>query len=270
LDTGFNVAKNRYFSKVNIALAYLNYLIRSKRRHGIHSPFVYALQDECLSIKLTEETIQEKKALFNALASDNSLIQVNDYGAGSKKLASFRRVNKIFKISSSKGKYGNLLYCLSTYFKPKYILELGTSLGVGTFHLRAGNVNTHITTVEGCEQTMLMAQKYVRRTHAPSISFIHSTFDHFLDHFELPNFDLIFVDGHHDGKALLRYMEKLTHCSHEQTIFVLDDIRWSTSMLEAWKILISSNEYHLSIDFFRVGILMRRPNQAKEHFVLRF
>jgi predicted O-methyltransferase YrrM len=255
---------------VNIVFEYFRFLIQSKRRHGIHSPFVYALQDECLRIEPAKEIIQEKKALYNALAADNSLIQVHDCGAGSKKLATFRSVKKIFQHSSSKGKYGNMLYCLSTYFQPKNILELGTSLGVGTFHLRAGNQETQITTVEGCEQTMLTAKKYVTITHASSISFVHSTFDNFLDNYELPSFDLIFVDGHHDGKALLRYMEKLVQCSHEQTIFVLDDIRWSQCMLDAWKILISSSEYHLSLDFFRMGILMRRPNQAKEHFVLRF
>jgi predicted O-methyltransferase YrrM len=82
-------------------------------------------------------------------------------------------------------------------------------------------------------------------------------------------FDLIFIDGHHDGKALLSYIEDLKNHIHDDTIIVLDDIRWSASMLKSWNLLRNSNEFNLSLDFFRMGILIKRPQQAKEHFVLK-
>ncbi len=77
------------------------------------------------------------------------------------------------------------------------------------------------------------------------------------------------MDGHHDGKATLDYMRKLESHSHNDTIFLLDDIRWSDDMFEAWNILLNSEKYNVSIDLFRMGILIPRKQQVKEHFILR-
>ncbi|MDA9206991.1 class I SAM-dependent methyltransferase, partial [Crocinitomicaceae bacterium] len=57
--------------------------------------------------------------------------------------------------------------------------------------------------------------------------------------------------------------------THDQTIFILDDIRWSKSMLDSWNNLIKSDAFNLSMDFFRMGVLIKRPQQVKEHFILK-
>jgi hypothetical protein len=84
------------------------------------------------------------------------------------------------------------------------------------------------------------------------------------------HYDLIFIDGHHDGTALLKYMEALDKNSNDQTIFIVDDIRWSKDMFSAWNQLVQNEKYQVSIDFFKMGILMKRPTQIKEHFTLKF
>ena len=58
--------------------------------------------------------------------------------------------------------------------------------------------------------------------------------------------------------------------THEQTLFLLDDIRWNDDMLKAWNELIKDPRFHVSIDFFRMGMLSQRNSQAKEHFTLSF
>ena len=52
-------------------------------------------------------------------------------------------------------------------------------------------------------------------------------------------------------------------------LLVLDDIRWSNSMLSAWNALKGNKKYHISMDFFRMGILIKRPQQEKEDFMLK-
>ncbi len=255
---------------MNIALEYIRYLAKAKGRHGIHSPYVYGIQDKCLTYKLPGDVLKQREQFFFSLNNDNSYIQVSDHGVGSKKLSEKRQIKAILNHSSSKGKYADFLYRISSYFKPQNILEFGTSLGVGSLHLQLGNPNAQLITVEGCEQTSQTARKHLNGIGLYSVQFIHSTFMAYLRSDNIPCFDLIYIDGHHDGEALKEYVKRLLPYSHADTLFILDDIRWSKSMLDAWKFLASSSDFNLSLDYFRMGILVRRPQQAKEHFVLRY
>ncbi len=249
------------------ALEYIKYRWIAKGRHGIHSPFVYDYIDVCLKKSISESDKIEIKNLAQVISSDNSIITIQDFGVGSRRMGNDRKVSAIFRNSSSFGKYGKLLYQLSRHYKPNKILEFGTSLGIGTNYLILGNPNAFITTVEACENTRNRALEHLG--DLKSIQSIHSTFDDYLKKENSIKFDLVFVDGHHDGDALLDYMNRLSEITHDETLFVLDDIRWSKSMLKAWNSIVEDPNYHLTIDHFRIGIVARRPNQEKEHFVLK-
>lgn len=197
---------------------------------------------------------------------NEAIINVSDYGAKSKKLKKKRVVKRVFKTSSSYGKSGKLLYNLCKHFKPNRILELGTSIGMGSLYMHLGAPKSKLITIEGCPETFNQAKKNLNQF---PVELINSTFNNGLKKLNSERFDLIFIDGHHDGKALLSYIEDLKNHIHDDTIIVLDDIRWSASMLKSWNLLRNSNEFNLSLDFFRMGILIKRPQQAKEHFVLK-
>ncbi len=247
---------------------FIKYYLVAKGRHGIHSPFAYNFSDKCLQIKLDENLLVKLKSIYSNIQKNNEKILVNDKGSGSKKLFKSRKVKDIFKVSSSKGKYANLLYRISNYYKPTRILELGTSLGIGTIHLKLGNPMAHVTTIEGCNNTMEIARKHFELAET-TIDSICNTFENYLKLIQNEKFDLVYIDGHHDGEALKNYISLLASFTHNDTIFVLDDIRWSNSMFNAWQELIKSDEFHVSIDIFRMGIVIPRKQQIKQHFVLK-
>lgn len=251
------------------AVEYIKYLLASKKRHGVHSPFLYDLSDKGLKINYSE--VDKQKILyFNKLNSlNNRSITITDHGAGSKRMNNTRRVKDIFKNSSSKGKYGKLLYQLSKHYKPKKILELGTSLGNGTLQFSLGNPQAKITTIEGCPETANVARENFRSLELDNVELINSTFDEYLSNLSTEVFDIVFIDGHHDGEALLKYLEMITTHTHEDTLLILDDIRWSNSMLRAWQEITNCDDYNVTIDLFRVGIVARRAQQHKEHFTIR-
>ena len=251
---------------MNIVFEYIKYRLNAKHLHGIHSPFVYKFMKEGMNIRMNENESHEVfESVSNALNNKGEIL-VKDYGAQSKKLKENRTVKQIFNTSSSYGKNALLLYRLSKYFKPNRVLELGTSLGIGTMHLFLGHPEAKITSIEGCPETFNLAQKHL---NAKPIEIINSTFYDYINNLNDDKFDLIFIDGHHDGEALKYYLKLLDKHIHDNTLIVLDDIRWSNSMFACWNNLTSDKQYHLSMDFFKMGILIKRPQQQKEHFILK-
>jgi predicted O-methyltransferase YrrM len=251
------------------AFEYIKYLLASRKRHGVHSPFIYQLTDKCLERSYSEDDHVKIKRFKELNKSNPEILTITDHGVGSKHMNNLRSVKDIYKNSSSKGKYGKLLYQLSKHYEPQRILELGTSLGNGTLQLSLGNPKTLVTTIEGCPDTVKTAQQNFDKLGLKNIELINSTFDNFLSTLTDASFDLVFIDGHHDGTALLKYLEALEPFIHEKTIMVLDDIRWSKSMFKAWKQIVSNDRYHVTIDLFRVGLITKRPQQHKEHFIIR-
>ena len=248
-----------------IVSEFIKYVCGSKGRHAFHSPFVYDFKDKCLTLKLNDLFLKERKKQQKGLKNDISSFKMEDFGAGSRKLQEVRIVKEVYKSAATKGVFLDLLSQLSGFYQPKQILELGTSLGVGTFALTYGNGK--ITTVDACEKTQTFAKHYFPKTKA-EIVFVNDNFQHFIEK-DTTVYDLIFIDGHHDGRALKDYLKALEKNSHDETIFILDDIRWSRSMLQLWKEIISDNHYHLSIDLFKFGIVIKRHHQNKQHFVVR-
>jgi predicted O-methyltransferase YrrM len=253
---------------VNLIFEFLQYQWLAKNRHGIHSPFVYDLCDKCFKIK--REKVDEilLKDYESKLKSNNTKIHIQDFGVGSRKMGNERIIKQIYKNSSSKGKYGELLFQLNHYFQFKNVLEFGTSLGIGTLNLHLGNPTSKIISLEACPETHRFTSSQL--SHFSNIQLINQTFEDFLNESQNQFFDFIFIDGHHDGDALLNYLEKLKPITHSETIFLLDDIRWSQSMFNAWNQIQEDPNYNLTIDLFRMGLISPRPQQQKEDFVLKY
>lgn len=256
---------------INLASEYIKYQWNAKRRFGIHSPFVYDFGANCLSLPISREIYKSFKRLKRTLKKDVTQIKVHDLGAGSRKLTQHRTVRQIAKISGSNDKYGKLLYRIVKHYDSKNILELGTSLGLGTYMLAAGNAKTKVTTVEGCENTSKIAQKYFPKKQRSKVTFINDSFNHFLASLKAqPPFDLIFIDGDHKSESLFEQLRLLESYIDDETIIILDDIRWSKDMFKAWNTLANSDYFHLSLDLFKMGILMKRTHQQKEEFIVRY
>ena len=257
---------------MNLIVEGIKYQLHAKKRQGIHSPFIYDLVDK----GLTRKVANEHKSILNAFdltqQHDTRVIHITDLGAGSRKLSEQRNIQDIHRVSSSGRRYGRLLYLLCKHYKPLHILELGTSLGRGTLAMQLGHPEAQITTIEGSAEIAAIALENINKfaTNPTNIEVITSSFSTYLSDLDNATFDLVYIDGHHEGKALRNYLDQIMPYTHEQTLFLLDDIRWNDDMFKAWNELISDERFHVSIDFFRMGVLSSRPAQAKEHFILTF
>ena len=143
--------------------SYIKFLLRSQNQHGLHSPFVYNLVTKCFYDKKKYKAYTFLNDYRKDLLKNNKTIQVTDFGAGSRVFTSNERsIAAIAKNVGIPKKRARFLFRLVNYLNCKNILELGTSLGIGTAAL-AANKNSKVTSIEGCPQTAKTAQQQLKK-----------------------------------------------------------------------------------------------------------
>lgn len=250
--------------------SYIKFIRLSKNKHGVHSPFVYDLVTKCFNDKKKYPEYETLKGYRKALLKDTSTIKMTDFGQGSRVFkGNARKVSAVVKNAGMRKKRQKLLFRLSKYFKCEHILELGTSLGLGTISLSVSNNFAAIQTVEGCPNTLKKAQEYFQKFNLHNIAIHQTLFNAFLSKHSSEKYDLIFIDGDHNGERTLGYFNSLLKNIHNDSILIFDDIYWSKDMTEAWQKIVENENVTLSIDTFQWGMVFFRKEQPKQHFIIR-
>lgn len=252
--------------------SYLKFLWNSKNQHGVHSPFVYSLVTKCFYDKKNYPEYSILKSFRKSLLENKNTIEVTDFGAGSRVFKSnTRAINKIAKNAGISSKRAELLFRITNYFEPNKILEIGTSLGLATSALSTGSKNAKITTLEGCPNTMAIAKNQCQLQNLNNIEYINTEFSSYLSNCQLKteNYQLIYFDGTHSKQATLNYFELLLPTITNDSVWIFDDIHWSSGMEEAWEIIKNHPKVTVTIDTFQWGMIFFRTEQKKEHFVIR-
>ena len=251
-------------------IAYIKFLLRSTNQHGIHSPFIYNFVTKCLYDKVKYAAYKQLKNYRNILKSSKTVLEITDLGEGSKILNSKRRsVSKMIHASSSSEKEAKILYRITQYFNFESVLELGTSLGMGTYAIAIANKFSNITTIEGCPNTSDYAKAKFNELELGNVSFIKGDFTAIIPTLKNDKYDCIFFDGHHNKIATIQYFESLVSKVNNETVFVFDDIYWSKGMTEAWEYIKAHKAVTVTVDCFHLGFVFFRKEQAKEHFKVR-
>lgn len=256
---------------------YIKFLIRSKNQHGVHSPFVFELVTKCFYDRKKHQSYKLISDFQKELQYKKDHIEIRDFGAGSKVFKSGkRRISEIALNAGISPKRARLINRLVPYLDIRNALELGTSVGAGTAAISAGN-EVEITTIEGCPQTAMVAQELFNKFNCTNVNLQKGEFEAILEKLlqkdatsgKKPEFDLIYFDGNHQKEATLKYFEKLLPTTHNESVWIFDDIHWSREMKAAWEEIRQHPAVTASIDTFFWGFIFFRKEQDKEHFVIR-
>lgn len=261
---------------------YLLFLWHSKNEHAVHSPFVFNVLTKCFYDKKSKPEYAILRNFRNSLLENKNDIEVTDFGAGSKVFkSSTRAISKIAKTAGITARRAQLLFRIIHYFQPDTILEIGTSLGLATSALSLGNLKAKIITLEGCPETAKIAQEQFRQFGLANINLVVTEFSLYLKDQNLnsnPGMlleqakqtqSLIYFDGNHSKIATLNYFELLLPTITNESVWIFDDIHWSSAMEEAWEIIKKHPKVTVTIDTFQWGLVFFRREQEKEHFVIR-
>lgn len=252
--------------------AYFKYRRNRVNAHGIHSPFVFFFYNEIIK-RYKEGVNSEIEKLRKNLEKNKGNLTVLDLGAGSVKQESQnRKISEVTKVAAIPKKYGALLARVLEVYDLKTVLELGTSLGVGTGYLATATEDIQVTTIEGCPQTAAQAQLNFDQLKLNNIDLINQEFSEALAGLaaEKPIYDLIYIDGNHRYDSTLEYFKFALEHTHDASFIIFDDIYWSEEMTAAWNEIKKSEAIHVSMDLFRMGIVCKRKGQRKQDFILKF
>ncbi len=267
-------------NKISFLLNYLIYFFTADNRHDIHSPFVFNFVNDILNDKSPYPVYQKIEALRHKLLKDETEIAVTDYGAGSELIERLqvqstfvkRSIKNIAKNSAKPARYAQLLFRLAGYLQPKSMIELGTSLGISACYQAVAVPNTRLITCEGSEEIANCARRNFKELKIENAEVVTGNFDYtfreVLNRFE--TVDWIFFDGNHRKAPTLEYFSIALKKVNQNTVFIFDDINWSTEMKEAWQEIKQNPLVTVSIDIYMMGIVFFNKDLSRQHFVIRY
>ena len=264
------------YSHFQLAKKYLHYYFTAAngKGHGVHSPFVFDFIQHILNDKKQYDCYSKIEGHREKLKSTNELIEVEDFGAGSTVIKTNKRAVKDIARSSLKPrKYAQLLFRIVRYYQPATIVEIGTSFGVTTAYLSNGNKNATVYTCEGATSIADIAGETFDAMRIKNIEIVRGDFNVSLPSLlsTIPPVNFAFIDGNHRKEPTLQYFQQLLNHSTASTIFVFDDLHWSSEMEEAWFAIQQDPAVTLTIDLFFIGIVFINPDfKVKQHFTIRF
>ena len=259
--------------KLHLIYNYLIYRLNSVNEHGVHSPFVYELLLSTIYNKKAFYSYAQIEKIRQDMLSSKQKVHCTDLGAGSHNQNKISRsLYEIASTSVKPAKYAQLLFRLVDHFQPSSVLELGTSLGISSAYMAVANSKTKLITIEGCEEIAAVAKQNFFKLDITNIEQVVGNFDEVLPSVlkSVNHLDLVFFDGNHRKEATLHYFKQCLEKSVETSVFIFDDIYWSSGMKEAWEEIKSNERVTVSIDLFYMGIVFFRKEQVKEHFVIRY
>jgi predicted O-methyltransferase YrrM len=264
------------YSKWELVKKYMQYWWHASngKGHGVHSPFVFSFITQVLNDKRFFYCYETIEIVREQLKGDNTLLTLEDFGAGSRIHShTQRKVADIATSSLKPKKFSQLLFRMVNYFQPATILELGTSLGITTSYLASGNTNAQVITMEGAKAVAALAKQNFQSLRLKNIQVVTGNFDNTLPGTlaQLLGIDFAFIDGNHRLQPTLDYFNQLLPKVHEYSVLIFDDIHWSQEMEEAWNTIKAHEKVTLTIDLFFIGIVFfRKENKAKQNFTIRF
>lgn len=264
------------YSKWQLAQKYLSYYFSSSngKGHGTHSPFIFHFITQVLNDKQHYPEYEKIEKLRKQLQNDNTVLQVEDFGAGSSVSKTNRRtVATIAKNATKPKKYGQLLFRMVREYQPGIILELGTSLGITTSYMSLANPSAKLVTMEGASEVAAIAEKNFKESGIRNIAIEQGNFDNTLPAVvsKLSTVDFAFIDGNHRQEPTEKYFLELLTKINNNSILVFDDIYWSPEMEKAWNSIKVHPSVRCTIDLFFIGIVFFRAEfREKQHFKIRF
>lgn len=262
------------YTAFQLTCKYIRYYVmgHNGKGHGVHSPFVFQFVQQVLNGLEAHPAFLQIETLRKAYKKNKSIIEVEDFGAGSRVLKTRARpVCDIARSSLKPRKYAALFYRMIMYYQPAHLIELGTSLGITTSYMALAGKPVY--TIEGSASVAALAQSTFDALQLNHVHLMQGDFNQRLPELlqTLDKVDWVYIDGNHRKVPTLEYFHQLLERVHDDTILIFDDIHWSAEMEEAWREICDHPAVTTTIDLFFIGIVFfKKEFLVKQHYSIRY
>lgn len=263
---------------------YANFVVSQYMKTRLKlSPVWISLQQTLLDHHDQNESewIRKIESIRKEMDTSSIIVKVTDYGAGLPNQTLKGPTNQIEKqvgeISRSASKpyfWSLFLFNLIRAYKPEKCLELGTCLGISALYQASAlklNGSGMIVTLEGSASLAELARDNFKKVGLDNGSVVIGRFQDTLDEVlkKMGKLDYVFIDGHHDEEATIRYFNQILPTLSEGALVVFDDISWSSGMKRAWKKISEGDNVGETINLRCIGLCIISSGQTnKEHFYI--
>lgn len=238
---------------------------KNTKGHGVHSPFLFAFTQEVIYETCPFYIFSLIEKNRDKLRLDHRILDISDYGTGGKNKVV---VSDLAKKSLKNKKWAQLLFRVINFSKAKNILEFGTSLGVSTSYMASVSSEVKCVTLEGASEIAKVAKENFVQLKLNNIEVVEGNIDETLNKAleKLERLDVVFFDANHRKKPTIQYFNACLPLTHDDTIFIFDDIYWSKEMKEAWEEIKKNKQITSTIDLFQLGIVFFNKNLPKINY----
>ncbi len=247
----------------------LTYWLQKEDRYSLQSPFAAEVYNKLRTfLQESKSKDLDIEVWRNQLLRDEEVLDIKDFGAGSKKLKKkkFRHTKSVTRYSTSSRKFSQV-YQFFCMFSPAYcVFELGTCVGTNSLYL-SRVANAPIYTFEGSKNLIKKAKE---GPVSKAIKYIEGNISDTLPELlkKVGKIDFILIDANHTYSGTMAYFKMILPYLSETSIVAIGDIHWSQEMERAWQEIYNLPEVSLSMDFFECGILFFQKGLTKNHHIL--
>lgn len=273
--------RGRYLYRRALRLNAKRQLRRLRGRSALPDQLLQVLEETVLQTASSPENrwLAEIARLRYRLERSSETLEVVDFGAG---LPDERRTEEEMRSGVTVGCtvaelchaskddfWGGMLFRLVREFRPRSALELGTNLGISASYQAAAmelNGTGHLVTLEGAPAVAQKARENLASLSLDNVTVVVGRFDEVLATIcaDYGPFDFVFIDGHHDEAATLRYFHEIVAFAQPGAVLVFDDIEYSEGMRRAWTAIQEHDGVSVAVGLSKVGVCIFGQGATKQ------
>jgi len=177
-------------------------------------------------------------------------------------------IAEIVRREAIQPKKGALLFRLTNYFKPRNILQVGSSMGLSTLYLSSYSTGLNCISIEPLRELASISQWVYQEAARTTVNL------HIGDAREqlpgclqkIKTLDFVFFNNQNEQIDTLWLFNACIPYSNEHTLFVIDGISKNKRMRMVWNEIIQHPEVTVTVDLYTLGLVFLNKKLHKRNY----